>query len=184
MVNKKIINIEYAIIVSILVMIGSVSAFGSSMPYGMGMPLKLYPGQSIDFSIVLQSSLAEGNLTIIPEISEGQDIVSVTDSLKEYKVVADQNIGALINLKASIPDDAPIGKEYAVKILFKDVTPKAGGMIGLSITTGAGFNVVVVEKPAETPATEGISTVWYILGVIAVIVIIAIIWFVVKNKEK
>lgn len=188
MVNKKIISIECLIIASILLATGFVSAFGASMPYGTGIPLKLYPGQSIDFSIVLQSSPVEGDLTIIPEISEGQDIIRITDSLKEYKVIADQNVGASINVKASVPADAPIGKEYNVKFLFKDVTPQPAGMIGLSVTTGASFDVIVVEKPApiveETPAAEGISLIWWILGIIVVIAIIAIIWFVVKSRKE
>lgn len=187
MINKKIISMECIIITSVLVMIGLVSAFSSSMPYGAGMPLNLYPGQSIDFSIVLQSSPVEGNLTIVPTISEGQDIVKITDSLKEYKVVADKNIGALINVKVSIPDNAPIGKEYPVKFLFKDVTPKAGGMIGLSVTTGASFKVIVVEKPVvETPApaTEGIGLTWWIVGVIVVIAVILVIYFIVKSKKE
>jgi len=39
----------------------------------------------------------------------------------------------------------------------------------------------VIEKPQETP--EGISTTWIILGIVLIIAIIIVIWFVAKNKK-
>ena len=183
MINKKIIITMYMTIMSVLIITGFVSAFGVSLPPIEG-SLKLYPGQSTEILIGLQSSSDEGSLTIVPEISEGRKIAEITDRTKEYQVIANQQIGAEVHLRLSIPEDAVVGREYNIRLLFSDRTKRESGMVGVGVSITTPINVLVVENPEaikkealkeEISTTKSTITGIIILLVIIIIVILAII---------
>jgi len=165
-----------------------VSGFGVSISYSMQDPLMVYPGQSADIVIGLQSMLSEGNLTVVPEILQGQDIVKITDNSKEYNIISNQPVGAEIHLKVSIPDNANLGKEYTVKLLFRDITKRQGGMVGVSTSIGASFNVSVIEKPEvikeEVKINKSRIIAIIIFLIILIIIVIIIIWFLIKRNRR
>lgn len=171
----------------LIVSLNFISAFGVSIPYSMQDSLKLYPGQSAEVLVGLQSMLSEGDLTIVPEILQGQDIVKITDSLKEYDVIANQPAGTVVHLKVSIPENDKIGKEYTVKLMFRDITNRQVGMVGVSTSIGASFNVSIIEKPEiikEKISSTKIILIILIILIIMIIAVIAIVWFLIKRKKE
>lgn len=142
----------------------------------------------MDVVVGLQSSISEGNLTVVPEILEGKDIVKITDNSKEYDVIANQPVGVAVHLKVSIPDNVIIGKEYTVKLIFRDITKRQGGMVGVSTSIGTSFNVSVVEKPEiikeELKINKSIIIAIIIFLIILIIIVITIIWFLIKRKKE
>jgi hypothetical protein len=177
----------------LVISLNFVSGFGVSIPYSMQDPLRLYPGQSADLVIGLQSSFDEGDLILVPGILEGQNIVEITDSLKEYNVISNQPIGAEVHLRISVPDNKEIGKEYTVRLIFRDITKKEGGMVGFSTSMEVYFNVLIIEKPIQQAQPElkevkgikgiGIFFIFVLFLLIAIFAIILIIWLLVRNKR-
>jgi hypothetical protein len=182
------LKILFLTIIFGLISISFVSGFGVSISYSMQDPLRLYSGQSVDVIVVLQSLIDEGNLTVVPEILQGQDIVKITDSSKEYNILSNQPVGAEVHLKVSIPDNIIIGKEYTVKLLFRDITKRQGGMVGVSTSIGASFNVSVIEKPEvikeEVKISKSIIIAIIVFLIILIIIVIIIIWFLIKRNRR
>ena len=81
-----------------------------------------------------------------------------------------------------IPEDAEIGDKYSILYEFKQVGVEGEGMVVFSQGIIRNFDVLIIEKPAEE-APEGISTTWIILGIVLIVAIIAVIWFVAKSKK-
>ncbi|MDP3027174.1 MAG: hypothetical protein Q8N63_05675 [Nanoarchaeota archaeon] len=154
-----------------------VSALGLSTIYTDNYPFEIGPGETKDIEISLSSleaTKAKVNLT------SGNEIATIMDESDEYDVENSANI----NMQIKIPAGVAEGTEYTVRLSAKTITPP-GGMISTVGETGISFKVLVkTSTPEETPAAEGISLIWWILGIIVVIAIIAIIWFVVKSRKE
>jgi len=185
---KSLFKFVVLILFLLVTCLSLVSGFGVSIPYSVEDPLRLSSGQSAEVIVALQSSIDEGDLVIVPEILEGQEIVEITDSLKEYSVISNQPVGARVHLKISIPDNKDAEKEYLVELGFRDVTQREGGMVGFSASITASFNVLVVDKltEPELKETKGIR-IFFIFGFFLLMVIIAmilIIWSMVRNKRN
>lgn len=188
MVDKNIIKKQTILIALLLLSFNLINAFGVASFYSNNNPLKLYSGEIKEIDIILNSAPSEENSVIKVDMTENGGIAELIDKNLEYNLNSGGEIP--IKLRISVPSDSEIGKEYALAIKFSDVTPSvSGGMAPIKGISNFNFKVLVVEKPVETPApapaaTEGISLTWWILGIIAVIAIIIVIWFVVKNKEN
>lgn len=181
MKTKSIRIFAFALV--LLISIAGISAFGIGCAYSNENPLKLFPGESSEVLINLQNDKV---IQLKASIIEGADIVSFLDASDVYNVPA-----GWVNakLRVSVPASASIGQEYVVTMNFAEISSGQTGTVGLSSAIEKSFKVLVVEKPAvqvETPAPteEGISSIWWILGVVVLVIIIAIIWFVVKNKKE
>lgn len=185
---KSLFNFVILILFLLVLSLNFVSGFGVSIPYSVQDPLRLYPGQSAEVIVGLQSSINEGDLIIVPEILEGQDIVNIVDTSKEYNVRSNQPVGAAIHLKVSIPDNENIKKEYTIKLVLRDITKKEGRMIGVSTSIGASFNVSVIEelKQPELKRVKGTKVffLFELFLLIAIVAIILIIWFVVRKRKN
>jgi len=189
MINRRIISIGFFIIASVLMITECCNGFGASIAYSMQDPLTLSPGQSSDIAIGLQSFISEGDLIVVPEILEGKEIIEITDGLKEYHVTANQDTGADVHLRVSIPDNANPGKEYAVILLFKDITKREGGMVGFSSSIGASFKVLVAGKPGELKTSEPIKfsdialIIIIAIPIVFIIAILIIIFLIIRKKK-
>lgn len=156
-----------------------VSALGLSTLYTDNYPFVIGPGETKNVEVTLSSleaTKAKVNLT------SGNEIATIIDKSDEYDVKNSVNI----NIQIKIPAEVAEGTEYTVKLSAKSITPP-GGMVSTVGETGISFKVLVKTSvtPEETPAPapEGISLMWWILGIVAVIAVIVVIWFIVKNKE-
>ncbi len=175
---------SFLVIGILLIMLCSlVSALTVSSLYGKSEAnvLQMYPGESKDIILTVESSDEDGDLNLKAEIIEGSVIVSLING-PEYSLLAGENI--VSNLRVEIPEDATLGTEYTMKVHYSKISEEAvegGGSVILSLSTTKTINVLVIEKTTETP--EGISTTWIILGIILIVAVIAVIYFISKSKK-
>ncbi|MFA7708453.1 MAG: hypothetical protein WCX73_05880 [Candidatus Pacearchaeota archaeon] len=172
-----------------VVFLNFVSAFGVGLAYNSQDPLRLFPGESRDIQIKLQSSINEGDLIISPEILEGYDIARIIDNSKEYKVISNQPIGAVINLRVSIPANSSIGEKYSVELVCKDITKRDSGMIGVSSSITSSFSILVVEKSeskvstSEKTPSENLNLFWWMLIIVIMLAIILVTYLFVRKRD-
>lgn len=177
----KIKSIMFFVLLVLLISIVNISAFGVGCAYTNENPLKLFPGESSDVLISLQNN---EEISLKASILVGSDI-AILDASDVYNVPANGSIDVKLNV--NVPASASIGQEYVITVNFLQVSEIQGGTVGFNTAMEKSFKVLVVEKPAEeTPAAteEGISLIWWILGIVVVIAIIVVIRFVIKNKEN
>jgi len=182
-INKKNIGLEFfSLIIILIISIGLISAFGYSVSESGNIPI--YPGQTKDIQINLKSTPAEGNLTIKVELVDSGGIASLTDSNTEYSVSPGIAGDGIVNVRLKVADDVVIGSEYPFSLKLAVVTGKGANMVNLAQSSGVSLKAVVIEKPpVETPQGEGIGLIWWILGIVVVIAVILLIWFMVKSKK-
>ncbi len=183
MINKNIIKKQMILIALLLLSFNLVNAFGVASFYSNNNPLELYLGETREIDITLNSASSESSSVIKVDMIENGGIAELVDDNLEYSLSSGGEIP--VKLRISVPSDSEIGKEYNITIKFSDVTPSTeGGMAPIKGISNFNFKVLVVEKPPveETPK-EQISPIWWILGVVVLIAVIAVIWFVVKSKK-
>lgn len=157
-----------------------VSGLGFSNIYYETNPLVIAPGETKNIQLTL-SSITPAKAKV--SITEGGEIATITDETGEYDV----SNSAAVNIRVSIPDNAPEGTQYKVDLIARDVTPTAGGSVVFAGETGAAVYVLVqtpVITASETPQEEGIGTGWIILAVIAVIILIIVIYYIIKKRRN
>jgi hypothetical protein len=182
--NKNIIGF---CILALVLTLNLVIAFSPISGYSQQTPLTIYPGEEKEAIIHIFPTPEEGTISVEATIIEGMNIASITDKSNIYE--SSPSGEGLVHVKVKVPSNAVIGSEYLVVSRFVDKNQKSAtsGTVGFAIEATNTFKVVVVEKPAvieETPQGEGISLIWWIVGVIIVIAIILIIYFVVKKRRE
>ena len=148
--------------------------------------LYLTPGEVYDSTFSLQNYGADSvDVTVEAVVKEGSEYVSFAQG-NTFEVLGKG--GLTVPVTFTVPEDAKIGDDYLIKILFKSVAGGSaegvgvgGASVGFVVNRERDISIEVVPKPGEE---EGISTMWIILGIIAVLILIAIIWFVVKSKKE
>lgn len=185
MINKFKI---FGLVGIFIFLFGFISLEVSAIGVGFSQIIELHPGQSIDRSISLQNlPVGGGDLKFIGVITEGMEYVSLDD---DDVRVNDGEIGH-VAIKISVPDSANVGDTYPVKIKFNTAEisqideTDSGNAVQFNLGTGISFDVIVIEKPLqeEQPASGELSLIWIILGIILLIAIVAIIWFIIKNRK-
>jgi len=175
--KKEGIGIFVILIFSIM----GVMAIGAG---GVPEKLDLYPGQSLERDISLQNLPAGGgDLTFKLVVEQGSEYVSLVN---EEIDVADGEISKT-EIRINIPENAKVGDVYGVEIAVKTapVSPEdssEGTAVQFNLGTSFSFKINVIENPLEEPS-EGISTIWWVLGIILIIAVILVIWFLAKNKK-
>ena len=181
--NKNIIGF---CIIALVLTLNLAMAFSPISGYSEQNPLSLYPGQEKEAIIHIYSTPEEGVISVEAIIIEGMDIASITDESNIYS--SSLNKEGLVHVKVSIPSSATIGSEYIVKSRFVDKNQEAtAGTLSFNIKATNTFKVVVVEKPAiieETPQGEGIGLTGWVIGIIVVIAIILVIYFILKKRNE
>jgi hypothetical protein len=182
-------NRIFVIVILIFLTAPFINAFGVSSSYWEGRPLTAYPGEEKEVILGLQNELNEGNLKIRATIQEGEEITTLTDTSAEYSTIAGGEV-IPVRLNVKIPSDAKIGTEYVVSILFKDITPKTEGMIGLSMSIPSSFRVLVINKETlgelkTTSVSDSRGKMfWWIIGIILGITLLCISLIVVILRTK
>src|SRR3989338_5989163 len=115
MINKKETKNRILFGLSVIILLAGimaqiVSAAGVSTPYWDGgaepNPLSIFPGETKDFQFLLSNSLGDKDLIFRPKIIEGSEVLSFTDTNKEYLVKAKTG-GVAVNVRVSIPANTP-----------------------------------------------------------------------------
>ena len=190
--KTKIIELGILTIGILIITLSLVSSLGVSSPYTVGSPLGLYPGETRDVQIMVSASPSEGNSSIKVDLTDSEGIAIMTDSSNTYSLSGGSE--KPVNIRIKIPENAVIGQKYPISLTASKIGTGGTGMVGVSLSSSFSLPVVVVEKPVapvttaepapEEPVTEGINPIWWILGIIVIIAIIAIIWFVVKSRKE
>jgi len=165
-------------ILGIILLVSFVSAFGVSSPYWTDNPLKMYPGQSITVDLNLQNKAgATEDVTASVALIEGTEIASLDDG--EYEIKAGEDIN--VPLKVKISKETQVGTTYKIQVEVKTVTPGEGGGVVMGTGMNTEFDVEVIEKPAGVK--EGLSVLAYIIIAIIIILVIAALYFLLRNRE-
>jgi hypothetical protein len=186
-INKKIgLNFLLAGVL-VLMLCSIVSAVGVSFPYSSDNPLTVYPGESKDAIISLDSGGADA--MVRAELIESGGVASITDSSLDYTAGSGVSNRAKVNIRVTAPSTAAIGQEYTITIKFKDLAGGSGGAgtTVLDTATTISFKAVVAEKPAdEEPPEEPaeISTMWIVIVLAVIIVLIVIVWLIASRRKK
>lgn len=181
--NKNYLGLE--IILTLVLALGFVNAFSPISGYSSTNPLQVYAGESKEIPVNVYLSPEENNLEFSADIVEGSEIISFVDKKATYD--ASQSSEGVVKFKVNVPAGTPIGTEYNIVLRFSDVQSASSGMIGFALKADNAFKVVVVEKPAiieETPQGEGIGLIGWVIGIIIVIAIILIIYFILKKRNE
>jgi len=178
---KRGVEVFLVMIAITVVFCSFVSALATSNAYTNANPFTVYPGETKEVTVSLQT-LSEETITAEATLEEGSEIASLV--AEEYTLSSANS--ALPSVKVAIPEGTPIGQEYTVKIRFTEIDPEGGegGMVGLSISSASVLiPVKVIERPLEEiPPEEGIGTGLIVFLIILIVVIIAIIYLVVKKR--
>jgi len=166
--------------ISLVSFVNLVSA-GVSSSYYLGRDLEMYAGETKEIVLYLQNQ-EEEEIIRGAEIVNGNEIVKIIGDL-EYFLPA-KTKGIEVNLKIKIPRGVEVGDKYPIKIRFTPVQGEGedAGMVQIGVADIASFDVLVVEKPIGVG--EGIRLVWMILGVILVVILMVLIWFIVKRRRE
>ena len=157
--KNKIMRKEILTGLLVLLCMGNIAAFAVSSSYWSGNPLQLSPGESKNFSIVLQNLGGTSDLTLKAKISSGSEVIKIIDSSDIYTVPAGDK--TKVNFEAVIPSDAEPGKTYDAKIDFSEVKQSSSGEFGFGSAIGQGFSIIVLSPTGN--AVEGeIPTLIYI----------------------
>ena len=176
------------LLIGILVIsINFISAFGFSIPN----EINIHSGESNNIQIRVNVAPSEGSMKLKVDLIDESGIAQITDASNIYSVAPGYDNDGIVNIRLNVPENAVIGQKYAFSLTATKVVQPTGGMVSLAQSSSVSLTANVVEKPEkpaptveETPAVEGISLIWWILGIIVIIAIIAIIWFVVKSRKE
>jgi len=155
-----------------------VSAFSTGF---VSSNVELHSGQIYNERFSL-SNPSEVEITIEAVIQEGGEYLVFTEGTV-FDVPAKGSVAAPVRI--SIPDDAEVGDTYPIKVLFQRISDieSDDSMIGLTFNQEQDVSVTIIPKPGEEVPPEGISTTWIILGIVLIIIVIVLIWFVNKSKK-
>ncbi len=179
-INKKKMVMKSFLLIGIvtIVLCSLISAFGYSSVYDAVTPLKVAPGGTEEIVVKIKSSAVEGDLVVKAELINDAGIAKITDFGDEYDVSPGLENDGLVNLKISVPQEAVVGQEYDIELKLSDMTPiEVEGTVAL--TSGIFVNIPVI---VEGEPVKDTNTIWY--WVIAIVIVIAIIWFVKKKKTS
>lgn len=186
--NKKIV-LNFLLIGAVIVYCSFVLAggFGIYSDYGTNNPLIVAPGGKATTKIELMNGESNETMRAKVELLGGEGIATLTDSSSEYSLP--YRVRVPINVKVSIPAAVAEGDRYTLTFKITDITPPAGGgMVSFSTSSIISFDVLV-QKPTPPPTTEipkeeGIGLGWWILGILVIIALIVIIYFIIKSRRK
>jgi len=179
---KKILGVIFAINFVILgcYLINAVAVSGA---YSNRIPLEISPGETKSITFVLQNMADESDVKFKGLISEGSEIVQITDSNTEYLVPVGSN-DIPVKLSVEVPSSAEIGVEYQIKIEFEPVSTgnEDEGMVQIMSGLSRYFIVKVVEKSEEeSPMTKGMI-VYIGIIIVLLLMILFLIFYILKYR--
>ena len=180
MKSKKIFGVLVFFVLGIAVLSASVIGVG----VGFSEMIKVYPGQSSEFTLALQNFPAGGGgVVFVAEVTQGSEYVSFPDGLT-YNVGDGDFTRA--RMRVSVPLGTAVGTVIPVRILF--TTAPAAGSEGDTVNVNSGigivYDIVVVEEPQVAEEVGGIGNFWIWAIVILVIVVIIVVWLASSKHAK
>ena len=181
MLQRKIQKEFFLAVLSIILVSTGILAFAVSSQYYNGNPLYLQPGESMEMFFTLQNLASEEGVRLQAAITEGENIIEVTDSSDIYNVPSGEK--TKVNFIVTAPADAKKGDSFPITIMFGTIT-SGEGPIGLSGNIGKGFNIVIGE-PSDFDENGNLKTnlSWIVYIVIAMAITLVGIVFYLRKKQ-
>jgi acyl-CoA synthetase (NDP forming) len=180
-INKKR-YLSIFLLIGIILLINTASAFAVSSQYWKENPIKIHPGQTQEVYVVLQNSGGDAPLTVKAEIIQGGEIANISDESNVYEVGIGQRVN--VNLILSVPEDAEISSDYQLILNFVASTKEGDQTMGLESAIQKELPVIIVQEPKEVPKISGKWVYYLVAGIIILIIIIPIILRKKKKKKR
>ena len=177
--KKMVVGKEVLIGLIVLICISNISAFAISSEYWRENPLRLYPGESKEFSLVLQNLGGTSDLNLRANVISGYNVLKVADPSNIYTVPAGQKGQA--NFIATVPSDSKPGKVYSVQIDFLEVKDSKSGEFGFGTSIGQSFDIVTLSA-VEQPTGLNKTVILYVIA--GIILLVIVIWILRKVKKR
>ena len=168
----------FLIMTAVILISSNVLAFAVSSQYYGGNPLYLQPGESTETFFTLQNLASTEDVRLQARITDGNDIIKLTDSSDIYDVPAGEK--TKVNFIVTAPANAKKGDTFPVTIMFSTATGGEGGPIALSGNIGKGFDVAIgAPSDFEIKETKFPLTILYVITAI----ILAITTLIIIRKK-
>jgi len=179
-IDKIMAGKEILVGLMVLICIGNVAAFAISSDYWSQYPLRMAPGETKEFSLILQNLVGTSDLKLKAVVSTGSSVLRLADSSDIYIVPAGEKKN--VDLIASVPADSKPGQIYNVKVDFSEITDSSSGEFRLGTAIGQGFDIVILPGVVEELNKNLI--LYIAAGAILLAVIIFILLRILKKKSK
>ena len=177
---------SFGFLIALLLLSPLASAFGVSAPYWETKPLVMLPGESIDFALTLQNMDGTEDVVLKAELVGGAEIATLVDEELEYLVPLGKK-GIKVNLRAEIPEDTPLGKEYTIRVSFREISTAEEGMVQMVGSIGKNIPVIVKSEevlPEEEEIPEEEEKGFPTAMVVLLLVIVVILGYIILKKKK
>jgi hypothetical protein len=147
-----------AVIVFFLVSFEMVLGFGIVSYYYKDNPLMMSPGEAREIEFGTLQNMLENSqdMKFSVELVSGSEIASLLKT--EYEVLR-KTQDVPVNIKVSIPKDAPEGKEYFITVKFKEISRSGEGeMVEFTKTTTKSIPVFVRGQEKKEEFTGKIAS--------------------------
>ena len=184
---KKIISNLTVLFVLMMMLSISVNAFAVSMRHMEDKTLVLYPGESLDFRIVLQNMVGDQDEMAKVTIKEGHEVIRIIDKENIYKIPKG-TMDTVVNMEINIPNNASLGKVWDVRFNAQlvSVSEKEGGMVQFSTAISDGFKVRIgpIIETQLKKEKFAVNVWWTLGGIILIILIVLALVYRYKRKKK
>ena len=167
-------------VMAVIFISSNVLAFAVSSQYYGGNPLYLQPGESTETFFTLQNLASTEDVRLQAKITEGENIVKLTDLSEIYNVPAGEK--TKVNFLVTAPANAKKGDTFPVSMEFTTAAI-GGGPIALSGSVGKGFNLVIGKDSDFTGNKTQSKFSWTYLIVALIVALVIVIYFVFKKKK-
>jgi hypothetical protein len=165
-------------VLALLIATSLISAFGVASPYWDHEPesqLVMNRGSTTTVNLNLQNTDGNEDVLVKAKLLEGEEITSLP---KEEYLVKVGTHDTMVPLKITLPEDIEAGTVQKIAVEFKTMNTQSGGVaLGTGMTIS--FNVVAGEDIKEKS-----PLIWIVLGIIAIVIIIALIAKLACKKRK
>lgn len=176
----------------LIVLSAYVNAFGLSTPPWEDKTLTMMPGETQEIVFTLQNMDGDGDEKVSVSLETGTEVLRIIDNKDNYYVPLGRK-DVEIKMEAAIPEDAPVGKEWDVKMILKSMIEREeGGMAGLTGGMIKTFKIKVmpkeqVAKPvvqsAEKKPKEK-SSYAFLIGMTILVLIATVLILVIRSKKR
>ncbi len=168
-------SLTTSIIIILLFLSTSISAFGVGSPYFEKNPLVIKPGETKETYINLQNKVGGEEVIARVEVEIGKEIVRINNQQEKYTIPLGEEIN--INLTVSIPKNYKEGN-YNLSLIIRTES-KNEGQLSLS----QGINIKIpLEIKSISEKKKGLGLLNILL--ICILIILLIIIYVIVRKRK
>ena len=189
--NKNI----YLILLMFAVLLPAAYSFGVTTPYWSTNPLVMSPGQTIEFSLLLQNMVGSENIRAVAKVTYGTEYAEITDKSNEYDVPLGTK-DTKINLKVKIPEITQDGN-YSIGIQVDTIPEGESRMVQFG--TGVQQNIplqvrngISQPKPIDLTQnipieqsvnkTKGKSYLGLIIVLVIIVLLLGLLWY--RKRKK